>query len=105
MTDDDFEEWDIGLDEHMNDALFCKYGIIYVIEASDEYAVTGSRRDGTTEPLQAEYGDWYSLAAVKPVRGLTGDELREFLDDRGILPSCINNFVDEDFSKKPPALG
>lgn len=105
VTEDDLEEWDIGPDEHLNDALFCKYGIIYVIEVSDEYAVTGSPREGIAEPLQAEHGDWYSLAAVQPVRGLTGDELREFLDDRGILPSYINNFVDEDFSKKPPALG
>lgn len=104
VTEEDFEYWDIGPDQHLNDALFCKYGVIYVIEASDDFAVSGSPKEGTVEPLQAEDGDWYSLSAVKPVRCLTGDELREFLDDLFILPSYINSFADEDQEKVDPAL-
>lgn len=104
VTEEDFEEWDIGPDQHLNDAMFCKYGVIYVIEASDAFALTGSPKEGTTEPLQAEDGDWYSLAAVKPVRSLTGDDLRSFLEEKGILPSDINDFVDEDRHYTVPSL-
>lgn len=103
-TEEDFEQWDIGPDQHINDALFCKYGVIYVIEASDDFAQAGNPREGTVEPLQAEDGDWYSLAAVKPVRSLTGDELRAFLEERGILPSDINDFVDEDRENALPSF-
>jgi len=104
VTEEDFEEWDIGPDQHLNDALFCKYGVIYVVEASDDFAQAGNPREGTVEPLQAEDGDWYSLEVVKPVRSLTGNKLREFLEERGILPSDINDFVDEDRENSMPSL-
>lgn len=104
VTEEDFEEWDIGPDQHLNDTLFCKYGIVYVIEASDDFAQAGKPKEGTVEPLQVEEGDWYSLEVVKPVRSLTGDDLRAFLEERGILPSDINDFVDEDRENAVPSL-
>lgn len=96
VTEDDFEEWDIGPHQHVNDALFCKYGVVYVIEASDDFAQYGSPKEGSVEPLQAEEGDWYSFTTVKPTKSLTGGDLRAFLEQRAILPSDINAFVDED---------
>lgn len=104
VTEEDFEEWDIGPDQHLNDALFCKYGVIYMIETSDDFSVSGSPKEGTAEPLQAEDGDWYSLVAVRPATSLTGDDLRAFLEERGILPSNINVFVDKDQENAVPSL-
>lgn len=96
VSEADFEKYDIGADYQLNDDLFFEYGAMLVIERTDAFAVTGKPKSGTVEPFQAESGDWYSVEPVSPVRAIRGDELRDFLADRGLIPSSINDFVDPD---------
>ncbi|MCZ7860774.1 hypothetical protein O9X98_05090 [Agrobacterium salinitolerans] len=94
VTEEDFSEWDIREQYHLNDELFVKYGAILVIEKNDGFKQAGTMEPA--EPIQAEDGDWFSLEAVRPAKTLTGDELLEFLAGRDLVPSAINDFVDPD---------
>lgn len=108
VTDEDFEAYDIGHDYQMNDELFFKYGALLVVEPIISFSRTGSPKPGVEEPSQAESGDWYSLENVRPIKTITGDDLGDFLCDRGLLPSLVNDFVDPESVRSatddPPAL-
>lgn len=99
VTDEDFDEYDVGPDYQINDDLFFKYGAIYVIDHQDHFRVAGQAIDEETEPWQAEDGDYYSLVPVIPAQVIKGDELRIFLEDHNLVPSTINCFVDPDSHK------
>lgn len=110
ISEEDFERYDIGQDYHLNDDLFFQYGAILVIDRSDDFSRAGKPKHGVAEPFQVEDGDWYSLEAVRPTATLTGDTLRDFLAERNLIPSQINDFVDPDSIAngarpiKPPPL-
>lgn len=92
ICEDEFERYLIGADYQLNDELFFEHGAIFVIEKTAAILPAGS--GATDEPAQAEDGDYYSLETVSPVRKIVGDDLREFLDERGLTPSDVNDFVD-----------
>lgn len=94
VIEEDFEEYNIGADYHLNDELFFKYGAILVVEKADTFAQAGCANPGMQEPEQAEGGDWYALEVVRPIRTIAGEELRDFLSSRGLTPSNVNDFVD-----------
>lgn len=99
ITDADFDEYDIGPYHHLNDELFLKYAAICEIEPKDTFQLAGADGENIIDPKQAEDGDWYSLQPVNPSRILKGDELCNFLGDRDIIPSSINQFVDPESCK------
>lgn len=103
ITDEDYEQYDIGPHFHMNDALFYKYVALAEIEPTEMFLKAGCAPVGMVEPEQAEDGDWYSLAPVHPVRFITGDKLRSFFEVRGLVPSSVNDFVDPEVNILNPA--
>jgi hypothetical protein len=90
----DFEEWDVGPDHTLNDAMFERYGAILEMDAGPQWMQAGTSV-GTTEPAQVEDGDWFCLDTVRDLRVLTGEEMMAFLSDRNCIPSDVNDFVDE----------
>lgn len=94
ITEQDFDEYDIGPEFHLNDDLFFKYGALLVMQEAETFMQAGKPKPGIEEPEQAEDGDWYSLETVRPVKCLTGEDFLDFLSVRGLTPSAINDFVD-----------
>ncbi len=92
VTEEDFETYDIGPHYHLNDELFYKYGVIFVVERDSSITLVG--HSNADEPTQAEAGDWYALEVVRPTKAITGDDLCNFLAERDLTPSSINDFVD-----------
>jgi hypothetical protein len=92
----DFEEWDVDGEKLMNDALFVKYGALVELDDGPHWRVAGSPDDGEPDPTQAEDDDRYALVPVRIGRILVGEEMMAFLTERGLLPSSINGFVDDD---------
>lgn len=102
VTGEDEDEYDIGPHYHLNDELFFRYVALAIVDTEKHFQLADDDVGNSSQPLQAEEGDWFSLVSVKPKAMLVGDDLREFLETKGLMPSTINAFVDPKSIKQAP---
>jgi hypothetical protein len=96
LADEQFEEIGKHGDHLISESFFFQHAAIFVVVPYEGIELVDRRSDGAIPYAETISGSWYSTAPVHVAEILVGDELKDFLEARGLHPADLNEAICRD---------